>query len=174
MQLLCPARGTELLHYLATIYGFNQHVGLPEPRAQHLSETPPHLCHAGQALPPSCLQLLSFSAQPRNRRKALRAVGWEASSTTLLTPCSSSTLQIWRIFSFAAVSTLSRGPGKEGQTAAAFLQKRAFAACLSAEGQCPAPLRQADSISSVWHLHSALELCSYVNVRQSGDIVQIL
>lgn len=122
-------------------------------------------------LPPAPFVL---SPTKKQKRKELGAVGWEASSTTLLTPCSSSTLQIWRIFSFAAVSTLSRGSGKEGQTAAAFLQKRAFAAYLSAEGQCPAPLRQADSISSVWHLHSALELCSYVNVRQSGDIVQIL
>lgn len=108
--------------------------------------------------PSSKLPPAHFVLTPTKRQKEeeLRVLKPEASST-LLTPCSSSTSQIWRIFSFAAVSTLSWGAGKQGQTAAAFLQKRAFAACLPAQGQHPAPWRRqlspllCDICTAIWN-----------------------
>lgn len=133
-----PSEDHRALSHLITTCGFKQRMVLPELQTPHLSEKTPHLFHARQVLRPSYLQLPSFSAQPKQKEEELRALKTETSST-LLTPCSSSTSQIWKIFSFAAVSILSWGPGKQGQTAVAFLQKRAFAACLPAEGQCPVP-----------------------------------
>lgn len=101
----------------------------------------------------------------RQREQELRALNPEASST-LITFYFSSPLQIWRFFPFAAVPTLSWGPQKRGQTAAAFCRKgHLLIACQVRDNVHP--LRKADIISSAWHLHSALEH-SYVNVQQSG------
>lgn len=139
MQLPCPARGMELFHHHLWFQAMHGLTWAMTPASEKEIPTGLPCCRR----PPFKLPPAHFVLTPTKRQKEeeLGALNPEASST-LLTPCSSSTSQIWRISSFAAVSTLSWGAGKQGQTAAAFLQKRAFAACLPAEGQRPAPWRR--------------------------------
>lgn len=79
----------------------------------------PRQTNPSSKLPPAPFVLLHTK---RQREEELTALSPKAPST-LLTSCSSSPLQIWRFFSFAAIPTLSWGPQKQGQTAAAFCRK---------------------------------------------------
>lgn len=122
-------QGDEVLAHLITACGFKQHIGLPEPWAQHQREKSPHLCSARQALLPGCIQFFASLTQSGGSEKS------NSAPSASLAHCSSSV----GLFSFTSVSTISWGLGKPGQTAATLLQKRAFAALLPAEGWCPAP-----------------------------------
>lgn len=120
MQLPHPTRGMELFHHPATAYAFKQSMDLPEPQGLIWVRNP----HTSATNPSSTLSPAPFIPlqTKRQREEELRILNPEASST-LLTSCSSSPLLIWRFFSSAAVPSLSRGPQKQGQTAAAFCRK---------------------------------------------------
>lgn len=107
----------------------------------------------------------------RQREEELRALNSEASST-LLTSCSSSPLQIWRFLSFAAGPTLSWGPQKEGQTAAAFCRKgHLLIACQVRDNVHPPEEGRHHLICVTFAQCFGTQLCKCTAIR---DVVQIL
>lgn len=119
-------------------------------------------------LPPAPFILLQTKTQ---REEELRALNPEASST-LLTSCSSSPLQIWRLFPFAAVPPLSWGPQKQGQTAAAFCRKgHLLIACQVRDNVHPPEEGRHHLICVTFAQCFGTQLCKCTAIR---DVVQIL
>lgn len=168
LTLLCPSKGmkffpiSSLPVVSSNTKAYLSHEPSIQGRNTHISALPdkPFFQVASSSLHPQCNQ--------EAVGKATQLSAQQRSPSVSLAHCSSSV----GLFSFTSVSTISWGLGKPGQQLQPFCRKGHLLLSYQLRDDVQ-PLRKADIIPSMWHLHSTLQ-CSYVNVRQLGDIIQVL
>ena len=165
MQLPCLARGKELFHHHLWLQATHGLTWAVSPASEREIPTPlPCWTSPSSKLPPAPFILILTK---RQREEEPRSILHVANPSLLLHVANLKELLLCSCF-----HSLLRA--REARADSCGLSAEKGICCLLASwGTMSSPLRKADIISSMWHLHSALEH-SYVNVRQSGDIVQIL